>query len=199
MRTYKQTNKFTGSASSLMMVINHFRPHHLLNKENEFHIWQETAALPVRASCIYALAIFAHHHDIKTKVIVGNTAFDYPNYRFKKYMLKEIRDAQFTSNLFYKRAKNVGISIIKKDFSLEYAKELLKKKKILVLRLNMGPLNKTKATSKMVPVYVYQNRRFILNNPSTGRQVIVGESLMKECFNTVKTKCYRDNRMLVFG
>jgi hypothetical protein len=199
MRTYKQTNKFTGSASALMMVINHFRPHFILNRENEFQIWHETAALPVRASCIYAMALVAHKHDIKTRVIVGDTGYDYPNYRFKKYQLKEIKDAQFTCNIFHKKAKKAGIDIIKKEITIGDVINYLKKKKVLIVRLNTALLNKTKATSKMIPVYVYRNKRFILNNPSTGRQMIVREELMKECFKTIKTKCYRDNRMLVFG
>lgn len=59
MQTYKRTTPFTTAASSLMAVINHFNPGFKLSRENEFLIWRSSVNLPVRASSIYGLAIFA--------------------------------------------------------------------------------------------------------------------------------------------
>jgi len=198
MQPYKQSNEYTGGAALLLTALNHFDSKVALTKENEYEIWQKTVALPVRASDIYGLALVAHEHRRRVKIIVGNIQYTYPNYRFQGYKLSEIEEATFISNLFYKKLQRYGVPIVKKDFTLDYIKDLLKSDKILILRLNGGVLRNTKASSNFFLVIKYGDRKFLLIDPQDGEKKLVYEEKMQEAFETVKTKCHRDNRMLIF-
>ena len=197
MEIYKQTTKYTGAASSLLMVLNYFKKLEL-NKENEHKIWQNSALLPTRVSSIFALAVIAENMGIKTKVVVGTTRFDYPNYRFKKYKLKDIEQARYTSTIYLKKAKDKKIPIEEREFDIEEVKQRLKEGKVLMLRLNVGLLRKRKVTSNYVVVYGYSNEKFLLVDAKKGK-MLVPEEEMKEALETIKTKGKRDKRMIIFG
>jgi len=198
MQPYKQSNEYTGGAAALLMVLNHYDPKVELTKENEYEIWRKTAALPVRASDIYGLTLVAHDHRRRVRVVVGELQYNYPNYRFQGYKLSEIEEATFTSDLFCKRLKRFGVEVVKKDFTLEYVKEALKGDRIVILRLNSGILRNSKASSNFFPVFKYGDRKFLIIDPQDGQKKLVYEEKMKEALDTVKEKCHRDNRMLVF-
>jgi hypothetical protein len=197
MEIYKQTTKYTGAASSLLMVLNYFKKLEL-NKENEYKIWQNSALLPTRVSSIFALAVIAENMGVKTKVVVGTTRFDYPNYRFKKYRLKDIEQARYTSTIYLKKAKDKKIPIEEREFDIEEVKQRLKEGKVLLLRLNVGVLRKKKVTCNYVVVYGYSNEKFLLVDSKKGK-MLVPEEEMKEALETVKTKGKRDKRMIIFG
>jgi len=197
MESYKQTTKYTGAASSLLMVLNHYGKLEL-TKENEYKVWQNSAVLPTRVCSIFALAIIAENMGVKTKIIVGNTKFEYPNYRFKKYKLKDIEQARYTSAIYFKKAKEKKIPIEERGFDIEEIKQRLKEGKILMLRLNVGVLRKQKVTCNYVVVYGYSNEKFLVIDAKKGK-MLVQEEEMKEALETVTTKGKRDKRMLIFG
>lgn len=198
MQPYKQSNEYTGGAAALLMVLNHYDPKIELTKENEYAIWRKTVALPVRASDIYGLALVAHEHRRRVRVIVGELQYQYPNYRFQGYKLSEIDDAIFMSGLFYKQLKRFGVEVIKKEITFDHVKDTLKGDKIIILRLNSGALRNGKASSNFFPIFKYGDRKFLIADPQDGQKKLVYEDRMKEAFETVRTKCHRDNRMLVF-
>ncbi|MFH1332407.1 MAG: peptidase C39 family protein [archaeon] len=197
MEAYKQTTKYTSAASSLLMILNHLGKLEL-NKENEYKIWQNSAQLPTRASSIFALAAIAQNLGIKTKIVVGNTKFEYPNYRFKKYKLKDIEQAKFTSNIFLKKAKEKNIPIEERDFDLEEVKKHLREGKVLMLRVNVGKIRDRKVTCNYVVVYGNSNNKFLIMDTRRGKMLIPEED-MREALETVTTKGKRDKRMVIFG
>ncbi|MBU2561092.1 MAG: peptidase C39 family protein [Nanoarchaeota archaeon] len=200
MQLYKQTTKYTCAASSLAMVINHFKPGFLLNIDNEFDIWHKTAALPTRGSSIYALAIYAHQKGVPLKVVVGEHDYKFPGYKFKSYKKKEIEIADFSSQLFYKHAKDLGIVIEEKEFTLDDVKAALKEGKIVLLRLIAGIVRDTKENkrnSHYIPVYDYKDGVFKIMDPKKG-SLEVGEATVQEAFEKV-SEVKRDHRMIVFG
>ncbi|MBW2968400.1 peptidase C39 family protein, partial [Candidatus Woesearchaeota archaeon] len=144
MKPYIQTTKYTCASASLAMIINHFRDSFLLNAENEFDIWQKTATLPTRGSSIYGLASYAHGQGIPLKVVVGTHEYKFPGYKFKSYKKQEILIANFSSELFYKKAKESDIRIEERSFSLDEVKDELKAGKVLLLRLVIGIIRTTK-------------------------------------------------------
>jgi len=196
MQPYIQTTEYTAAPSCLLSILNHFNKLELKRK-NEFKIWMNSALLPIRASSIYALALTAKKYGLKPKIIAGNLDYEYPNYRFKSYKLKELNQAKITSNLFFKKAKKEKIKIEQKEFDLDYVKKLLINKKILLLRLNVGIIRNTKTTSNYVTVYGYGNNKYLINDSRLGK-LLVPEEQMKEAFETVQTKCKRDHRMIIF-
>lgn len=198
MQPYKQSNEYAGGAAALLMVLNHYDQKIELNKENEYEIWRKTVALPIRATDIYGMAVVAHEYRHRIHVIVGNLQYDYPNYRFQGYTLSEVEQAAFMTELFYKRLKRFGVEVTKKDITFEQVKDALKGDKIIILRLNSGVLRNGKASSHFFPVFRYGDRKFLIVDPQDGQKKLVYEDRMKEAFETVKTKCHRDNRMLVF-
>ncbi len=197
MEAYKQTTKYTSAASSLLMILNHYGKLDL-TKENEYKIWQNSAQLPTRVSSIFALAVIAENLGIKTSIVVGNTKFEYPNYRFKRYRLKDIEQARFTSSIFLKKAKEKRIPIKTRDFDLEEVKQHIKEGKILMLRINVGKLRNKKVTCNYVVVYGYSNNKFLIMDARNGKMIIREED-MREALETVTTKGKRDRRMVIFG
>ncbi|MBN1544034.1 peptidase C39 family protein [Candidatus Woesearchaeota archaeon] len=200
MQLYKQTTKYTCAASSLAMIINHFRPDFLLNIDNEFDIWHKTAALPTRGSSIYALAIYAHQKGVPLKVVVGEHEYKFPGYKFKAYKKKEIEIANFSSQLFYRHAKDRGIVIEENEFTLEDVKSALKDGNVVLLRLIAGIVRDTKENkrnSHYLPVYGYRQGVFSIMDPKKG-QLAVSEAVVHEAFEKV-SEVKRDHRMIVFG
>jgi len=197
MEAYKQTTKYTSAASSLLMILNHFGKLEL-TKENEYKIWQNSAQLPTRASSIFALATIAQNLGVKTKIVVGNTKFEYPNYRFKKYKLKDIEQAKFTSNIFLKKAKERNILVEERDFDLEEVKKHLREGKVLMLRVNVGKIRDRKVTCNYVVVYGNSNNKFLIMDTRRGKMLIPEED-MREALETVTTKGKRDKRLVIFG
>lgn len=202
MQTYKKSTKFTNVASSLMLALNHLDSSIELNRENEFKLWQKTVLLPTRGSCIFLLALLAHQSNIRTKVIVENTEYRFPqsskikNLFFSK---KEIYDAKFSSELNLKEAKSKGLDVEIRDFELNEVIEYLKQNKLVLLRVNISPLIKSKSIPDYILLYGFGNDKFLWANTFEGETTRIPKEKLKECFTTLKTKCKRDNKMIIFG
>jgi predicted double-glycine peptidase len=199
MRLYRQTTKYTCGAASLAMVINHFRQDFLLNVDNEFDIWQKTACLPTKGSSIYGLAIYAHKLGIPLKVVVGKHTYKFPGHE-PKYKTKEIEIANFSSEMFYMKAKKLGIEIEEGTFTLDDAKKELAKGNIILLRLIIGILRDSQTNRRnphYLAVYGYKDSKFLMMDPRRG-PVKIDENIVKEAFDKV-TEIKRDHRMIVFG
>lgn len=200
MKHYKQTTIYTCAAASLMSVLHHFNKDFELSKANEFRIWESSAVLPTRGSSLYALGLYAHKQNITTKIIVEEPEYKFPGYRFKSYKKKEIDIADFHSELYYNRAKEQGIDIEERNFTLDEVKSLLKRNKVLLLRVIIGLLRDTKVNKRnphYIPVYKYEKGEFHIIDPRRG-PVKIKEKEFEAAFNAVK-ECHRDNRMIVFG
>ena len=200
MQLYNQTTKYTCAASSLAMVINHFKPEFKLNIANEFDIWQKTAALPARGSSIYALATYAHKLGVPLKVVVGKREYKFPGYKFKAYKKKEIDIANVSSELFYTNAKKLGIDVDEREFTFEEVKKRLKEGKILLLRLIIGVIRRSKENKRnphYMLVYKYENGTFLIMDPKKGR-LKIDENIVEQAFDKV-TDIRRDHRMIIFG
>jgi hypothetical protein len=183
-----------------MVIINHFNPEFKLSRENEFLIWRSTATLPIRASSIYGLAVFAKQQGLDPIVVLQDKDYDYPNYRFKGYRKKEVDEAKFSSKLYYNEAKKLKIPIEERDFEFREVRELVKKGKILILRINEGCLRAKKSTSKYIVVHGYdkEKKEFLVMDAKQQGAVKVSEDLLKEAFETLATKKKRNHEMIVF-
>jgi len=199
MQAYQRTTPFTTAASSLMAVINHFNPEFKLSRENEFLIWRSTATLPIRASSIFGMAIFAKKQGLEPSIVLEDKDYDYPDYRFKGYKKKEVEAAKFSSQMYYKESKELGIAIEERDFEFKEVRELVKKGKILILRINEGALREKKSTSKYIVVFGYdaKKKEFSVMDAKQGI-VKVKDELLKEAFETLATKKKRGHEMIVF-
>ncbi len=200
MQFYKQTTHYTCAASSLAMVINHFKPDFKLSILNEFDIWHQTAILPTRGSSIFSLAMYAHEKGIPLKVVVGEHEYKFPGYKFRSYTKTEVEIAKFAAEITFNKAKEAGIQIEERDFDFEEVKEHLKQGKILILRLLIGIVRQSKENKRnphYVPVYGYENGIFKIMDPRKG-PLKVNEQIVKEAFEKIDdTK--RDPRMILFG
>lgn len=197
MQAYKQTTEFTGASSSLLMVINHFKPKFELSRENEFRIWKKAVNLPTRACSIYGLASFARNQGLAVEVFVGKQELDYPDYRFKGYKKEEVDAAAFTEQLQLKDMKKLDIKVHVGEFDLGKVKQLLANK-ILMLRLDAGVFRDIKPSSNYVVVAGYSNNKYTLYDPYAGK-INVNEEQMQQSFEDLAAKRKRDHRMIVFG
>jgi predicted double-glycine peptidase len=197
MQPYLQTTPFTCAASALLTVL-HNTKKTKLSKENEFKIWKATVNLPTRASSVYALASYAHEQGLNPKIVVENTKYDFPDYRFYRYTKQDIEQADFSAKLNLKRAKDKGIEITKSNTTLEDIKKELKNNMIL-LRINTKPIrNEKRNTSNYIVVYNYQNNHYQIVDPKLGT-LSVPEKVMEEAFQTLETKKYRNHKMVLFS
>ena len=195
MEFFRQTTEYTCAASSLLIILHHFKGTPL-TKEQEFNIWLKSANLPVRASSIYALATIAKEQGLNPRIVLEEKEYDYPDYRFKKYTKTDIDQAKFSSKLHAKKAREKGIIIEEKEVTLEMVKKELNNNKVLMLRINTGALWGTKSTSKYVVAHNSKEGITILD-PSKGI-IIVNDETLKEAMITLQTKKKRDVRMIVF-
>ncbi len=198
MLPYQQSNAYTGGASALLVVLNHYNPKFRLAKPNEFEIWQRSALLPLKTSCVFALSAIAKQNGLNPKVVVGKQEFEYPGYRFKGYKLSDIKDAAFMSQLFYHKAKNLGVEITVEDFSLSLVKSLLLQNRVLILRLNSFLVSERNHSSNLIPVFGYSNNKYLIIDTQEGAKKLLTDEEMEESFETLKTKCKRDPRMILF-
>ncbi|MFC1648536.1 peptidase C39 family protein [Nanoarchaeota archaeon] len=196
MKTYLQTTDYSTAATSLMLIINHYKEDFEVSRVNEFNIWLSSVNLPTRACSIYGLAVFAKEQGLNPEIVLGEKEYEYPDYRFKGYTKKEIEDAKFASKVFYNRAKALNIPIEEKEFDVEDIKKLLKKGHMILLRVNAGALRNQRSVSKYVVVYSYQNN-YSMVDPVQGK-ITVGYEKLQEAFETLVTKKKRDHRMIVF-
>jgi len=196
MKPYICTTEYTSAPSALMMVLHHFNKEFELTKENEHKIWISTVNLPVRASSIYGLAIFAKEQGLDPKIVLENKEYDFPDYRFKRYKKVDVEDAQFTSDIYYKKAVDLNIPIEERFFDLDEVKKLLSKGHVLLLRLNVGVFRDKGSMSNYVVLYKDADKFFMID-PVTGKLNIVVE-MLEEAFATLETKKKRDHRMIIF-
>ena len=197
MEFYRQTSQYTGAAAALLMALHAKHPEEWpLDREHEFHIWTHSANLPTRSSSIYALALIARKAGMSTHVVVGEREYDYPDYRFKRYKKIEIDEAKYTSKLYAKRAREEGIPLEEREFTLQEVKQHLENQALILLRVNAGVLRERKATSKYVLVRAYIQGEYIIMDPEQG-EMRIPEDEMQEAFETLITKKKRDHRMVI--
>ncbi len=195
MKAYKQSTEFTGAASALLMVLNHFKDIEL-TKEKEFRIWMKTVNLPTRACSIYGLAAYACELGINLRILVGKEEYSYPDYRFKGYKKHEIEAAKFSEQLHLKDLVACNIEVEERDFSLAEVKKFLQDK-ILMLRLDAGIFRDISPSSSYVVVSNY-NGEYKIYDPYQG-QISLSEEDMRRSFDDLVTKRKRDHRVIIFG
>jgi len=199
MNTYKQTTPFTTAASSLLTILTTLNPEIKATREKEFDIWRKTVNLPTRGSSIFALANYAKQHGLNPKVIVAKKEYDFPDYRFYRYKKEDIEQATFSESQHLQEAENNNVEIKEKSFTLNDIKNELNNNKILLMRLNTKPIRKeNRNTSNIIVVHAYQKNYFQIFDPALGA-LSVPEEVMREAFETLETKKYRDQRMIVFS
>lgn len=197
MEFYRQTSQYTGAPAALLMALHQFHPEEWpLDREHEFTIWMQSANLPTRSSSIYALALIAKLAGLSTHVIVGEREYDYPDYRFKRYKKIEIDEAKYASKLYAKRAREMGIPLEEREFTLQEVKEHLDNNARILLRVNAGVLRDDKATSKYVLVTGFEDGAYVIMDPDQG-EMRVDQEEMEEAFDTLMTKKKRDHRMII--
>ncbi|MBU1112065.1 MAG: peptidase C39 family protein [archaeon] len=195
---YLQTTSFTCASSSLLTVLHHFNPEIKLNKENEYDIWRKTALLPTRGTSLFALALYAQKLGFKPKVIVENTKYEFPDYRFYRYTKEEVEEAAFMSDIYLKDAEKEGINIEVKEIDLAMIKEEIDDNNLLIIRVNAKPIrNEKRNTSNYIIVTDRRNGYFQIIDPKLGA-LSIPENIFIEAFETLETKKYRHHRMIIF-
>ena len=198
MQFYKQTTNYTCASAALLMVLNHFKPLYRLSRKNEFEIWKGSVVLPVRASSIYGLAIYAHEQGLKIRIWVQSLNYDFPDYRFKGYTKEDVEDAKFMSDNYLKKLKRFNISVDERDFTVGAIKRLLNDRKILMVRLDAGVFRTTGRTSNYVVVAGFRNNYFTIYDPLQGK-IHISEEKFKEAFKDLVERRKRDHKMIIFG
>ncbi len=198
MNPYYQTTSFTTAASSLLTVLTTLNPKIKPTKVKEFDIWRKTVNLPTRASSIFALATYAKNEGFNPKVIVEKKEYDFPDYRFYRYKKEDIKQAKFSSKQHFKEAKKNNVEIEERDITFNEIKNKLNNNKILLIRINTKPIrNEKRNTSNFIVIHGLNNNYYHLFDPAFGG-ISVPEEVMKEAFQTLDTKKFRDHRMIEF-
>ena len=196
MKPYSQTTDYTCASSALLMALNHYNPSIKLSTENEYDIWLNTVVLPTRASSIFGLAVYAKEKGLNPQIVTEEISYVYPDYRFKRYKKTDIEKAKEIAKIYLKKAQQLNIPIQERSFTLDFVKQLLKKKKKILLRVNAGVLRDTKSTSNFIMINDFKNNQFNIFDPAQG-ELNVSEEKMQEAFDTLVTKNKRQHRMII--
>jgi hypothetical protein len=199
MRPYFQTTSFTTAASSLLTVLNYLNSNIELNKDNEFKIWRETVNLPTRGSSVYALANYAKKSGLNPKIVVEKKEYNFPDYRFYRYTKEEIEHASFSSAQHLKESSRLNIPVEERKITISDIKRELGQNNLILLRINAKPIRNVKRnTSNYVIVHGFSENLFQIIDPALGA-LSIPEETMKESFDSLETKKYRDHRMIIFS
>ena len=107
MQPYTPTTDHTTAVCSLMSIINFFNPNFKLNQDNEFKIWKNTVNVPTKGASVYGLAIQAKEQGLKPIIIVEDTEYEFPDYRFYRYTKKILKTHHSQrNNMLNKPIKN---------------------------------------------------------------------------------------------
>lgn len=198
LESYKQTTNYTGAASALLSILNHFKGIEF-TQENELDIWLKSVILPTRASSVFGLALYAKEQGLSPKIVIEDAHYTYPDYRFKRYTKKQIELASVIANRYKQRAEESGILIVERDFDVNYIDSLLQKGKVLLLRVNAGRLRGTKSTSKYIVVYKksLEKGKYFIIDPRRRRKKVTRD-MLEESLEELKTKKKREKCMVVF-
>ncbi len=197
MQPYFQTTPYTTAAAALLTILHHFRPEIPLSKEQEFDIWKKTVNLPTRACSIYALALYAQQRGLRPKVIVENTAYSFPDYRFYHYTKEDVEQAAFSSRLYLKEAKKNNVPLEQREIQFSEIKKYLKNH-LLLLRVNAKSIRGAKRNvSNYIVVHGHTERYYHIIDPAFAA-LSIPEQVLQEAFESLETKKYRDHRMIVF-
>lgn len=198
LESYKQTTNYTGAASALLSILNHFNNTEF-TQENELDIWLKSVILPTRASSVFGLAIYAKEAGLQPKIIIEDQHYTYPDYRFKRYTKKQIELAAIIADKYKREAQDKNILIVERDFDVNYMDSLLQKGKILLVRVNAGKFRGTKSTSKYIVVYKksMEKGKYFIIDPRRRRKKVTRE-MIEESLEELKTKKKREKCMVVF-
>src|SRR3989338_3646595 len=195
---YLQTTHYTCATSSLLAVLHYFDPNFELSREKEFEIWKKPANLPTRASSIFALANQAKLHGLNPIVVVERIGYDFPDYRFYRYTKEDIDLASFTDQQYLKEAEQNKVVIEQKEITFKTVLAELQRH-LLIIRLNTKPIRKEKKnTSNFIVIKGYSHGHFEIVDPRLGA-LSIPEAFLREAFETLETKKYRDHRMIMFN
>ncbi len=132
--------------------------------------------------------------------MIGKRQQKYPLEGIRWYDKKELHIANFSSDLYFRRAKNMDIEIVEGDFKLSNVKKLLKQGQVLMVRLLVGVVRETK-TNRKIPhfmvIYKYEKGKYYIMDPRRG-ELKVTEKILREAFDGLKN-INRDPRMIIFG
>ncbi|MFP4118801.1 MAG: peptidase C39 family protein [Candidatus Woesearchaeota archaeon] len=200
LESYKQTTNYTGASSALMSIIHYFNPEFEMNEDHELEIWLSSIVPPTRASSVYGLALYAKDKGLQPKVVVEETEYSYPDYRFKRYTKKQIELAAKISQRYQRMCEENSIIVAQRDFDVNYIDSMLQKGKILLVRVNAGRLRGTRSTSKYIVVYKKSKKdpnQYFIIDPRRRRKKVTRE-MLDESLQELKTKKKREKTMIVF-
>ena len=197
MKFYRQTTEYTSAASSLLMVLHHLKDV-ALSAEEEFSIWHASANLPVRASSVYGLALVAAKHGLSPRLVLEEREYDYPDYLADRYSKKEVDAAKFSSRLYAKRAQEAGIPLDQREVTIDTVLRELGKGRIVLLRLNVGPLRKGEDHSRYVVTYQVEGEDLFTIMDSLFGPSEVDADVLEACMASLHARKGRDVRMIVF-
>lgn len=191
---YLQTTPYTTAASSLLNLLE-YKQVLKGDMEEEFKIWMSTAVLPVRASSIYGLAVYAKEKGLEPFLIVEKDEFDFPDYRFYRYKKQDVELAKITSGIYKKKAKEKNISCKVSEIKLNYIKELLEENYI-ILRVNVKEIRRLKRNSSNFLFFKdYKDGEFTAVDPVQG-EIKIGEELVENGLKTLEEKKYRARKLM---
>jgi hypothetical protein len=199
LESYKQTTNYTGAASALLSILNHFIEDYEMTEENELDVWLSTIIPPTKASSVFGLALYAKDKGLQPKIVIEDVHYTYPDYRFKRYTKKQIELAGKIANKYKEKCEQANILIIERDFDVNYVDTLLQKGKVLLLRVNAGRLRGTTSTSKYIVVYKksLEKDKYFIIDPRRRRKKVTRD-MLDEALVELKTKKKREKCMIVF-
>jgi hypothetical protein len=193
---YPQTEEFTSSAASAMMVIKYLNPAYKLRKEEEFVIWQEAVNGSVWHGSKYGLA-YALGKRIGGVGIVSNTKDE--GYERKLAVYENINLDTLTAsfNEIRQKSQTLNISEEQSEVTTSTIKKALSSNQIPIVLIDVKAINSIPEPSPhWVVVKGYDKDAFYINDPYSNSTISIDTEVFKAAlgFDNDKHMVYVDSR-----
>jgi hypothetical protein len=198
---YPQTEEFTSSAASALMVLKHIKPEFKMKKEEEYSIWQEAVNGSVWHGSKYGLAYAIAKRGGKVSIISSTKDEGYDR-KLAVYENVNLDTLSASYNEMKKKSEDIGVhEEYNPNISINTVKKALSTNQIPVVLIDASALNPYLDSSPhWIVVKGYDKDAFYINDPYSDSTITLDHNAFKQAlgfdgdFHLVLTAAKKKNK-----
>ena len=176
---YPQSDEFTSSAASAMMVLKFLDDNFKLKKENEYTIWQESVNGSVWHGSKYGLAFALAKRGAKIGIL-SNTKDEGYEKKMAVYENVNLDTLSSSFNEIRKKAQDIGIKEEHGQVTVQMIKKALSANAIPIVVIDANSINSyLESSPHWVVVKGYDKDAFYINDPYSDSTITIDHNVFK--------------------
>lgn len=178
---YPQTEEFTSSAASALMVLKHIKPEFKMKKEEEYSIWQEAVNGSVWHGSKYGLAYAIAKRGGSVK-IVSNTKDEGYDKKLAVYENVNLDTLTASYNEIKKKSEDFNVTEeYNPNISINTVKKALSSNHIPIVLIDANALNPyLESSPHWIVVKGYDKDAFYINDPYSDSTITLDHNAFKQ-------------------